>query len=702
MMVQLYPDNAVHKLEFDKIQQLLLAKCTTDGAKKRASGITFQTNFTWIEKALKQALELLNSFTADDHFPSSTINNLEKELKILGIPQASLQIPEFVSIRNLCKTIKIIFQWFKGKKELYPNLFSIITNIEYDPNILQLINSIIDEQNQLKDDASEELIRIRKSLSEIRQVARRSFESELRKLARLGYLSEIGESFLNGRRCVAVFAEQKRIVKGILHGESDSGKTVFIEPENTVSLNNDIVLLAAEERKEIKKILQELTGRLSIFQPQLSQYYKLCGIFDFIRAKALLAKEMNACMPLLRMQPYIQLQQALHPLLYLKNKQENKTTIPLNICMEEQSRILMISGPNAGGKTVAMKTIGLLQLMLQAGLLIPVAPHSEIGIFRQIMVHIGDTQSIENELSTYSAHLKDLNYFLRFSNGKSLFFIDELGSGSDPYLGGTFAEAIVEELVRKHAYGVITTHYLNLKIVAGKTKGMQNAAMLFDEEKLQPLFQLVTGKPGSSYTFAIAQRSGLPEKIIERAKQLTDADHLRLDKLLLEVEQQSVQNAKIEKKLSEQLSKSKASQEKLDRLTNKEAHQQQMATLKLQNQIKQEELDYLKDTERKFRQLIQEWKKTENKQEVIQSAEHLLFRKKQMKHNAAAAKKADKKYTALPEQPKVGSLVRHKKNHQVGRVEQLNEKNAIIKIGKLPFTVILEEWIVVKEKEENK
>lgn len=700
-MLQLYPENAISKLEFDKIQQLLLNKCTTDGARKRAAGIRFLSQYDKIERALKQTREMLDSLASGDYFPSTTIRNLEKELRILSIPRSCLQVQELTGIKELCKNINAVFKWFKGRKELFPFLFSLIENTAYEPAVLQLISRIINEQNQLRDDASDDLTQIRKNLSEIRQKTRKSFESNLRKLSKLGYLSDISETFLNGRRCVAVFAEQKRIVKGILHGESDSGKTVFIEPENTVALNNEIVLLESEERKEIRKILQEITAQLAVYEPVLNHYYRLCGIFDFIRAKSLLAKDMDAALPLLNKKPIINLQKAVHPILFLKNKLEEKPTIPLNITLDEQQRILMISGPNAGGKTVAMKTIGLLQLMFQAGLLVPISPDSEMGVFQQVMVHIGDTQSIENELSTYSAHLKDMNYFIRFANGKSLFFIDELGSGSDPYLGGTFAEAIVEELVRKHAFGVITTHYLNLKIMAGKTKGMTNAAMLFDEQRLLPLFRLETGKPGSSYTFAIAQRSGLPEKIIDRARKLTDENHLRLDKLLLEVEQQSVQLEKKAKRLEKQLVQSKSSQEKYERLAQKEAHQQQLATLKLQNQIKQEELEYLRDTERKFRQLIQEWKKTENKQEVIHAAEQLLFRKKHMKQNAAAAKKADKKYKALSGQARVGSLVRHKKNHQIGRVEQINDKNAIIRIGKLPFTVNLEEWIPVEEKDKK-
>lgn len=699
-MLQLYPDNAAQRLEFDKIRQLLLDKCTTDDARQRVANLRSQSNFARIEKALLQTKELVQTFNLGigDYFPATTIKNLERELKLLTLSQASLQIADLISLRKLCYNIQAVFRWFKGKAELYPNLFALLSNTAFEPAILDLIAAVLDEHNHLRDDASDNLKQIRIGLADKRRQLRQVFEANVRKLSKQGYLADIGESFLNNRRCVAVFAEQKRIVKGIIHGESESGKTVFIEPENTVLLNNDITLLELEEQKEILQILRALTAKLSVFHPVLDQYYRLCGIFDFIYAKAFLAKDMDAQMPAISRHPGTLLVQAYHPLLYLKNKKEHKSIVPLNVQLDRKERILVISGPNAGGKTVAMKTIGLLQLMIQAGLLIPADGRSEVGIFQQVMVHIGDTQSIENELSTYSAHLKDMNEFLRFSNGKTLFFIDELGSGSDPYLGGSFAEAIVEGLAQKQAYGVITTHYLNLKIMAGKTKGMQNAAMLFDEEKLLPLFQLVSGKPGSSYTFAIAQRSGLPGNVIDRARQLTDSGHIRLDKLLLEVEQQAVYNDKIAKDLERQLVESHKSKIQYDLLMQKEQHRQQVETLKLQNAIKQEELQYLRDTERKFKQLVQEWKKTDNKQAVIRSAEKLLFKKKQMQQNAAAAQKADKQYEILKRTPVVGDLVLNRTNHQAGRLEQINGQKGTVRIGKLPFTITLEEWVAAVEK----
>ena len=349
-----------------------------------------------------------------------------------------------------------------------------------------------------------------------------------------------------------------------------------------------------------------------------------------------------------------------------------------------------------------MKTVGLLQLMAQAGLLIPADENSEIGIFKQLMVQIGDTQSIEHELSTYSAHLQDMKHFMDFANGKTLFFIDELGSGSDPNLGGAFAEAIVEDLAAKNAQGIITTHYLNLKVMAGKVRGIFNGAMAFDEEKLEPLYQLTIGKPGSSYTFAIAQRSGLPASVINRAKELTQREHFKLDKMLHQTEQQSVTLSNKEKDLDKLIKENEKLKKNYEVQTDKARIKQEQEVLRLQNEIKKEELEYLRDTERKFKQIIQDWKKADNKQEVINAAENILFRKKQINTNAAAARKADKNYDITAAPPKVGDLVRNKENHQVGTLTELRDKKAVVKMGNMPFTVNIDEWVVVVVKKVKK
>ncbi len=698
-MMQLYPAHAAEILEFNKICDLLLQKCRTDAARERVADIRFHTRMDHMERELRQTNEFRNILLGgSDQFPNDFTRNMDKELKLLCVAGGVLSGEQMLAFLKLALNTRDILLWLKRHNELFPQLMAISARVEYEKKIPETVTTVIDEGGMVRDNASAELMRIRAELGKVRGEARRTFEAVLRRLNKQGYLADIAESFLNGRRTAAVLAEYKRIVKGILHGESDTQKTVFIEPEETIELNNEIFSLERAEGREIHRILVQATKDLSVYSGQLEAYYHICGIYDYIRAKALLAVDMNANMPRLSLHPALQLIKAYHPLLLLHNKPLNKPTIPLNITLDRQNRILIISGPNAGGKTVSMKTVGLLQLMAQAGLLIPVDENSEIGIFKQLMVQIGDTQSIEHELSTYSAHLRDMKHFMDFANGKTLFFIDELGSGSDPNLGGAFAEAIVEDLAHKHALGIITTHYLNLKVMAGKVRGIFNGAMAFDEEKLEPLYQLSIGKPGSSYTFAIAQRSGLPAHVIERARQLTQREHFKLDKMLHQTEQQSVKLSDKEKELDKLIKENEKLKKHYEIITDKEKLRQQHETMRLQNKIKKEELDYLRDTERKFKQIIHDWKKAENKQDVISAAENVLFRKKQIQTNAAAARKADKNYEVTGGKPQPGDYVRNRQNHQVGILTELRDKRAIVKIGNMPFTVNIDEWVVVRKK----
>jgi len=397
----------------------------------------------------------------------------------------------------------------------------------------------------------------------------------------------------------------------------------------------------------------------------------------------------------------VNLKEAYHPLLYLYNKQSGKTTIPLDLSLQDKSRILVISGPNAGGKTVSMKTVGLLQLMIQSGLLVPVNPNSEFGIFKQLMIHIGDTQSIEFELSTYSSHLKHMKHFIENANGRTLFFIDELGSGSDPNLGGAFAEVIMEELARKHAFGIVTTHYLNLKVMANKTAGILNGAMAFDEKNLQPLYKLIIGKPGSSYTFSIAERIGLEKSLIERARSLVEQDHFRLDKLLNRAEQDLQQVQKKEKELQKLLHENEKLKKEMQVLLNKEKHNQQVELLKQQNKITEERIAYLKEMERNLKQIVFDWRKADNaedKKQLMKQMQALLFKQKEKQVVEKARKKINSKYEEVGGEIVPGVKVLMKKNHQVGQVQEIRGKKAVVKIGILPMQVSLDDLVVVEEK----
>ncbi len=408
--------------------------------------------------------------------------------------------------------------------------------------------------------------------------------------------------------------------------------------------------------------------------------------------------ELNAEYPTVVAQAGIQLVNAYHPLLYLYNRRAGKTTIPVSITLDSGNRILVISGPNAGGKTVTMKTVGLLQMMVQSGLLVPVHPSSQFGMFKQLMIHIGDTQSIEFELSTYSSHLLHMKQFMEEANGRTLFFIDELGSGSDPNLGGAFAEVILQELAKRHAIGIVTTHYLNLKIMAGKTPGILNGAMAFDEKKLQPLYRLLIGQPGSSYTFSIAERIGMDKTLINRARQLVDEDQFRLDKLLNRTEQDLQEIRKKEKELRQLLKENEELKKEMQQTLDREQHRQQMELRKEQNRIAEERIAYLKDMERKLKQLVSDWKKEDNKQKVIKQIDALLSKKSEQKAVSRMQKKIESKFSEVGGEIKVGDRVMMKKNHQVGEVTELRGKRAVVKIGLLPMQVDLKDLVVVMEK----
>jgi DNA mismatch repair protein MutS2 len=397
----------------------------------------------------------------------------------------------------------------------------------------------------------------------------------------------------------------------------------------------------------------------------------------------------------------LKLVNAVHPLLFIYNEKAGKATIPVNLSLDEKNRILVISGPNAGGKTVTLKTAGLLQMMLQSGLLVSCSHDSEFGIFKQLMIHIGDTQSLEFELSTYSSHLINMKYFMENANGKTLFFIDELGSGSDPNLGGAFAEVIMEELAKKHSLGLVTTHYLNLKVMAQKVPGIINGAMAFDEKNLKPLYRLIIGKPGSSYTFSIAERIGLPKHLIQKAKNLVDESHFSLDKLLnrTEQDQQVIQEEK--KKLSQLLKENERLQKEMEQVIGKEKHKQQIELLKEQNKISQEKLNYLKETDRKLRSLIVEWKKAEDKNKVVKMMQAVLFKKPEKQILKKKQQKIDNKFIETNEPVKQGDKVMMKSGRQVGTVNNIRGKKAIVQIGAIPITVSLEDLKVVKEKPET-
>jgi DNA mismatch repair protein MutS2 len=700
--MRLYPESAVSQLEFDKVKTLLVEHALTVYAKEKAAQLRIHTRKEYIERELRQSHEYKLILGQGQYFPNDFTQNISRDIKLLSIPGSMLSGEQWLPVRRLAENTKNIFRWFTAEARLaFPALAELIGGTYYEKLIIEGIDEILDETGNVKDNASDDLQRIRMSLFRKRNELRRAFEKVVSRLLKAGYSADIEESFSNGRRVVAVFSEHKRQVKGILHGESDSRKTAFIEPEETIELNNDVYALEHDETREIQRILRALTARLSPYASLLQQYLETSGEFDFARAKARLALDMNGQLPNLTDSAHVHLIDAYHPLLYLYNKTSGKKTIPVTVTLDDKNRILVISGPNAGGKTVTMKTIGLNQMMLQSGLLVPVNPVSQMGIFKQLFIHIGDTQNLEFELSTYSSHLLHMKYFIEMANGKTLFFIDELGSGSDPNLGGAFAEVIMEELSRRHAFGIVTTHYLNLKVMANHTQGVINGAMQFDEVNLQPLYKLIVGKPGSSYTFAIAERIGLPKHLISNARKLVDEDHFKLDRLLNNTEKDLQQLDKEKKELQRLLKENEKLKKEMQVVLDKERHRQQVEILKHQNHISEERIAYLKDMERKLRQIVLDWKKTENKNDVVKNLKDLLFKRKEEIVVNKLAKKVDQKYKELDETIIVGSLVKLRKNYQVGEVKEIRGKRAIVQVGMLPMNVDIADLISVKKLEDK-
>lgn len=697
--MKIFPASTLDQLEFNKVKSLLAGHCRTEFAVQKATQLRIHTQVHFIERALQQTHEFKSLLQTAQYFPNDFAKNIKRELKLLGIPGATLSAEQFIALKKLAENTQQVFRWFDDDhRQAYPALAQVIEGTYYEKAIKEMIEGVLDDGGEVRDSASTELAEIRMKLYRKRNEQRRLFDKIVSRLNKLGYLTDIEESFMNGRRVLAVFAEQKRLVKGVLHSESESRRTSFIEPEETTEINNEIFSLEYKEEKEITRILQELTKRLAVYSTLLNQYFILAGEFDFIRAKALLALDINGHYPMVKDKAHIHLVNACHPLLYLYNSRAGKSTIPLSLTLDAEKRILVISGPNAGGKTVTLKTVGLLQIMLQAGLLVSASPQSEFGIFKQLFIHMGDEQNLEFELSTYSSHLTNMKYFIENANGKTLFFIDELGSGSDPSLGGAFAEVIMEELAYKHAFGIVTTHYLNLKVMAGRVKGIINGAMQFDEQKLAPLYKLLVGKPGSSYTFSIAERIGLPQKLISRARRLVDENHFTLDTLLNRTEQDLQQIDKEKDTLAKLLKENERLKHDMQMVINKELHRQQVEKLKYQNHLSDEKIHYLKDMERRLKALVIEWRKSEQKEDVIKMIHALLFKQKDKMVVEKNQKRLNEKYIEIGGTIQIGQKVKMKNNRSVGIVKEMRGKKAILQVGAVPITVNLTDLVAIADK----
>jgi len=531
-----YPENFEHKIGFDRIRELVKRKCLSEHGKNKVDLTDFSSSQEIIRTRLNETFEFL-IINKEEDFPVGYFTDFSEPLGRMRIEGSHLDLQEVFDLRRSLDTIRTILNFFKKEKQKkYSNLSALCNQVRYFPFIAERIDKILSKNGKLKDNASRELVQIRQAISLKHSAVAKILGNILKSARADGFVEKEAEiSIRDGRPVIPVNSTYKRSIKGIIHDESASGKTSFVEPAEAVELNNEIKELEYAEKREIIRILILLADDLRPYIDDLLRSNDFLASMDFIRAKALFAAEIGAILPELSDERIISWKNAVHPLLLLSHRKDKKEVVPLTIDLNSKQRILLISGPNAGGKSVCLKTVGLLQYMLQCGFLVPMEESSRVGIFIKIFIDIGDEQSIENDLSTYSSHLLNMKYFVRNADNSTLLLIDEFGAGTEPILGGAIAEAVLDKLNQAKTFGVITTHYSNLKHFAASTEGIENGAMLFDTQRMQPLFRLETGQPGSSFAFEIARNIGLSEEIIKNATDRVGQDHVQFDRHLKDI-----------------------------------------------------------------------------------------------------------------------------------------------------------------------
>ncbi len=730
----LYPQNIEIKLGFDKIRERLNELCVSTLGRNFVEKVRFSDNYDLIQKMIRQVDEMKNILQFEPTaFPSQNYLDVNYQLSKAAIEGAFLTEEEFFNVKLSLRTIQECLRFFDKKEpEEFPQLRELVGTAFLERNkdeekvkqvqtpqlairaLLDSLDKIIDDRGKLKDNASSELQAIRKRMQNQENDLRKTLDRILKNARANGWISDdFSLTLRGGRMVIPIAAEHKRKIKGFVHDESDTGKTVFLEPTEVLEANNEIRELESAEKREIVRILMELTNQMRPHVPVLRRAYTFLGIIDFIRAKARLAIEVNGIAPLSLNSQVVDWKNAVHPLLYLSFKKQGKMVKPLTIVLNSENRILLVSGPNAGGKSVTLKTLGLLQYMYQCGLLVPMAEHSTIGMFRNIFIDIGDEQSLENDLSTYSSHLTNMKYFLLNSDRKTLFLIDEFGTGTEPSLGGAIAESILEDLNKSGAYGAINTHYTNLKTFADKTDGITNGAMRYDAEHLEPMYELEIGKPGSSFAIEIAYKIGLPKAIIDKSKQKIGNQQVSFEKLLKELEierkvfaDKNVENATKQRKLDQLLEQYTSLKTFLDnekksilntaKLQAKElvknANQKIEATIK---DIREQGADKLATKE--IRQELQDFQDGLN-------VEKLVIEKKNVNNGIVSGDTdnggEEKDVIEVIEgEITIGSLVRIKGQEALGEVIGMRGKDAEVAIGELKTTVKLNRLEKISRKE---
>jgi DNA mismatch repair protein MutS2 len=693
-------------LEFNTILQTISDRCNTEIGKEKALQITPIQDKEVLMQALLQTSEYLSSFANNNAIPNHGFENSTNDINFLAIEDSFLEVASFRKLATLSETVNVLLLFFKKFNEYYPKLNEKASLIEYTKIIVQRIDEVVDKYGIIKDNASPELIHIRREMSTVRGKVNQSFGTALTQYNSLGYLDDIKESIVENRRVLAVLAMYRRKVKGSILGSSKTGSIAYIEPEATLNYSRELSNLEYEEREEITKILKKLSNEIRPFVDLLLKYQDFLSDIDVIAAKAKYAYKINGLLPNIIEEKRLFFREAFHPILYLNNLEKKEVTFPQTVELNQDNRIIVISGPNAGGKTISLKTVGLLQLMLQSGMLIPVHERSETFLFDRILTDIGDNQSIENHLSTYSYRLKNMNYFLKKCNAKTLFLIDEFGTGSDPELGGALAETFLEEFYHREAFGIITTHYSNLKILANELPHASNANMLFDEKSLEPLYKLILGQAGSSFTFEVAQKNGIPFGLINRAKKKIEGGKVRFDKTIATLQKERSKMEKTSNNLKEEESKVREESKKMEQINLKikekleryqelyDANQRliyigqkidDIADTYFNNKDKKVLIgDFLKMIEienSKRRKISAKEKKV---QEVIQKK---IVEEVTVKVEEIRQEKKEKKIKAalVPEKPKmvlkVGDRVRMHDGKAVGVLEKIEKNKVVVNYG---------------------
>lgn len=704
-------------LEFPTVLEQISDFCITAPGKERILEIRPYKKFSSAKEELERVREFKFSFGEDNPIPNHGFDAIFKELHLLRIENSILEISGFRKIQSISDTTSLLLKYFQKYEEFYVALQQFSETVAFTPVFSDKIKTIIDRYGEIKDSASSELQVIRQRLSVVRGRINSSFSKALSTYAQLDYLDEIKESVVESRRVLAVKAMHRKKIKGAVVGSSKTGSIIYIEPQETLDYTNELTHLLYEEEEEIKKILKALTEFVRPHTDLIESFQEYLIAIDLLYAKAKYANLINAVLPTLSRKKQLHLVKAYHPLLLVSNNKRGKKTYPQTITLTPEKRIIVISGPNAGGKSITLKTVGLLQVMLQAGILIPVEPQSEIWFFKKIMTDIGDNQSIENHLSTYSYRLKKMNQFLRHCDQNTLFLIDEFGTGSDPELGGALAETFLEVFYEREAFGIITTHYTNLKLLASELPHAENASMMFNSKTLEPMYQLSLGEAGSSYTFEVAQKNGIPFSLINRAKKKIEGEKVRFDRTIANLQKERQHLRKTSEALKTEEHKTRLEGKQLEEINQKvqeklESYQElfdnnqrmiglgrkfdALAESYFNNKRKKQLMDELmkmvmiENSKRKkvAPKKSKEIKAKEKKvlQEVEEKVEEIRERKKEEKEKAKKLPPPKPKVTL-----KIGDRVRMIDGRAIGTIETIEKNKAIVNYGMFTTNVSIEE-----------